>query len=39
MLKPHSKMLSEIGEGDTFEELRVGVLREPQQFIDAAVAV
>ena len=29
MLKPNPIMLSEIGEGDTFEELRVGVLREP----------
>ena len=39
MLKLHSRVLSEIGEGDTFEELCVGVPREPQQFIEAAVAL
>ena len=36
---PHSKMASEILEGETFELIKVGVPRDPQQFIDAAVAL
>ena len=32
-------MASEILEGETFELIKVGVPRDPQQFIDAAVAL
>ena len=36
---PHAKMASEILEGETFELIKVGVPRDPQQFIEAAVAM
>ena len=34
---PHAKMASEVCEGETFELISVGVPRDPQQFIAAAV--
>ena len=36
---PHAKMASVISEGETFELIKVGVPRDPVQFIEAAVAL